>query len=210
MRKALGIFSVLAAGTLCVTSSFPSHGRESASGVDPGVNSAPDVESSNRTDIQPRSAVEDYHPSAVGDFEDIPSKRKLIRKAPLRQIGPPTPTSLEPPPDPDNIPVMLEKWDLWHRRVAELIFTRFDSLARQAFPYSRPLKVKVSYTVTRDKQIVDAKLVEKSPNLVFNGMALMVLKSMSGNPMLEFPEGSCRVSVERVQEFTSLQWLISK
>ncbi len=112
------------------------------------------------------------------------------------------PAAAQNPNDPDNSQHMQIQWELWHRRVAEAIFVRFDALAQQAFPHSRPIACQAAYTVTRDKQITSVKLLQKSPNIVFNGMLLMVLKSMNGNPILEFPPGSRRQVVEKTGTFS--------
>jgi hypothetical protein len=104
--------------------------------------------------------------------------------------------------DPDNSQQMQIQWELWHRRVAEAIFVRFDGLASRAFANSRPIACHAAYTVTRDKQIVNVRLLQKSNNIVFNSMLLMVLKSMNGNPILEFPPGSRRQFVEKTGTFS--------
>ncbi len=104
--------------------------------------------------------------------------------------------------DPDNSQHMQIQWEMWHRRVAEAIFVRFDGVAQRAFAQSRPIACQAAYTVTRDKQIVNVRLLHKSNNIVFNSMLLMVLKSMNGNPILDFPPGSRRQSVEKTGTFS--------
>ncbi len=104
--------------------------------------------------------------------------------------------------DPDNSQHMQIQWEMWHRRVAEAIFVRFDGVAQRAFAQSRPIACQAAYTVTRDKQIVNVRLLHKSNNIVFNSMLLMVLKSMNGNPILDFPPGSRRNSVEKTGTFS--------
>lgn len=104
--------------------------------------------------------------------------------------------------DPDNSQQMQVQWEMWHRRVAEAIFVRFDGVAQRAFANSRPIACHAAYTVTRDKQITNVRLLQKSNNIVFNSMLLMVLKSMNGNPILEFPPGSRRQSVEKTGTFS--------
>lgn len=104
--------------------------------------------------------------------------------------------------DPDQSQQMQIAWELWHRRVAEAIFVRFDGVAQRAFANSRPIACQAAYTVTRDKQIVNVRLLHKSNNIVFNSMLLMVLKSMNGSPILEFPPGSRRMSVEKTGTFS--------
>lgn len=104
--------------------------------------------------------------------------------------------------DPDASRQMKLQWEMWHRRVAEAISIRFNGVAQQAFSQSRPISCEAAYTVTRDRQIVNVRLLHKSNNIVFNSMLLMVLKSMNGNSVLEFPPESKRESVEKTGEFT--------
>lgn len=103
--------------------------------------------------------------------------------------------------DPDNSQHMQVQWEMWHRRVEESISVRFNGVAQRAFTQSRPIDCEVAYTVTRDKRIVNVRLLRKSNNIVYNSMLLMVLKSMNGNPLLEFPPGSKREVVEKTGVF---------
>jgi hypothetical protein len=103
--------------------------------------------------------------------------------------------------DPDNSQHMQIQWEMWHRRVAEAISLRFNGIAQRAFAQSRPIACQAAYTVTRNKQIVNVRLLHKSNNIVYNSMVLMVLKSMNGNSVLEFPSGSKRESAEKTGEF---------
>ncbi len=118
-----------------------------------------------------------------------------------RQNGLP-PVAMRNPADPDETAEMQLAWDEWHRRVAEAIFIRFDGLAQKAFANSRPLNCQVVYTVRRDHQITNIRMVQNSPNMMYNAMILMVIKSMNGNPILEFPGGSRRMMVEKLGNFT--------
>ena len=107
------------------------------------------------------------------------------------------------PNDPDaHSPQLQLAWDQWHRAVAEEIFRRFDGLAQRAFAQSRPLACRVAYTVTNTGIITNVRMIQKSPNIVFNSMLLMVLKSMNGNPILSFPQGSRRQFVEKTGTFS--------
>lgn len=105
--------------------------------------------------------------------------------------------------DPDSSPELQLAWDAWHRRVAEAIFQRFNFFARAAFKYSPPLAVRVSYVVTKDGQVKDVKLLEKSANVMYNGLVLQVVKSIAGDTaLLQFPQGSRRQTVEKFGTFT--------
>jgi hypothetical protein len=105
--------------------------------------------------------------------------------------------------DPDSSPEMRLAWDVWHHRVAEAIYVRFNAMAQLAFRYSRPLAVYVSYTVTRDGRVTNIQLLQKSPNVAFNAMVFMVVNSMSGQKdTLAFPQGSRRMTVDKGGMFT--------
>lgn len=119
-----------------------------------------------------------------------------------------SPRFVYPPPerkseqqDPDNTPELKEAWNLWHKRVAEAVYVRFDGVADRAFSFPQPLACAVTYTVTREKQITDIRLTRKSNNAVFDSVVMMALKSMNGSPLLEFPAGSKRLSVEKTATF---------
>jgi hypothetical protein len=105
--------------------------------------------------------------------------------------------------DPDNTPELQLAWDQWHRRVAAAIYGKFNALAQMAFKYSHPLACYITYTVTRDGQVINAQLQQKSNNVAFNAMVIVVVNSMSGQTdLLAFPSGSRRTSVNKAGMFT--------
>lgn len=106
--------------------------------------------------------------------------------------------------DPDrNDPELQVAWDEWHRRIAEAVFARFNQMSKAAFKYSEPLACKVSYTVTREGQVKDIKMLDQSPNVMFDLLVTTVLKSVNGDiELLQFPEGSRRLQVEKTATFT--------
>jgi hypothetical protein len=104
--------------------------------------------------------------------------------------------------DPDNTEYMQLQWDLWHKRVAESIFMRFDQKAKQAFANSPPISCQASYTVTRDGRLVNVRLLRSSNDMGYNMMLMNVLNSMNGNPLLQFPPGSQRQFVCKTGEFS--------
>lgn len=115
---------------------------------------------------------------------------------------------LQPPPmnagasDPDNTEYMQLQWDLWHKRVAEAIFIRFDERAKTAFANSRPISCEASYNVTRDGRITNVRLLRNSSDFRYNMMLITVLNSMNGNPLLQFPPGTNRQVVCKTGEFS--------
>ena len=105
--------------------------------------------------------------------------------------------------DPDNSPDMQLAWDIWHKRVAESIYTRFNFLAKLGFKHSPPLLCKVSYVVTRDGHINNIQVTQKSSNILFNVIVFQTVKSLDGDlNLLQFPNGSRRMFVPKVGTFT--------
>lgn len=107
------------------------------------------------------------------------------------------------PADPDSTPEMKLQWDAWHHRVAEAIFVRYQSLSNAAFRNSPPIAAIAAYTVTRDGKICNVRLNQKSPNPMYNAVVLMAIQSLNGNnAILQFPENSRRMTVEKQGQFT--------
>jgi len=105
--------------------------------------------------------------------------------------------------DPDNTPEMQLAWDAWHKRVAAAIYEKFNAMAQVAFKYSHPIACYVTYTVTREGQVINVQLQQKSPNVAFNAMVILVINSMSGQTeTLAFPPGSRRRTVNKAGMFT--------
>ncbi len=69
------------------------------------------------------------------------------------------------------------------------------------FRNSPPLICVINYTVTRDGRVVNVHLQQNSPNLLYNGMVYAVVSRMAGNPVLQFPQGSRRMSVDKLSTF---------
>lgn len=105
--------------------------------------------------------------------------------------------------DPDNTPEMLLLWDIWHHRVAESIYQRFNFLAKLGFRHSSPLLCEISYVVTRDGHIQNIQIQQKSPNPLFNTIVYQCVNSLNGDvALLTFPQGSHRMFVPKVGTFT--------
>jgi YD repeat-containing protein len=104
------------------------------------------------------------------------------------------------PNDPDGQEMKLA-WDEWHRRVAECIYNQISTAAKTMLPNTRPLVCVINYTVTRDGRVVNVHLQQNSPNILYNGMVYAVVSRMAGNPVLQFPQGSRRMSVDKISTF---------
>lgn len=132
---------------------------------------------------------------------------------PFEGVGenlPPMPFQQQPAPqqipyavDPDSTPEMQLLWDIWHHRVAEAIFVRFNYLAKVAFKCSPALLCKVSYTVTRDGHIQNIQVQERSQSMLFNLIVSQTVKSLDGDAaLLQFPPNSRRMIVAKNGTFT--------
>ena len=153
--------------------------------------------------------AEDAAPPA--DFGGTPMQGMPAAETPQTAMGPtagPFPGEQLPQmgrasADPDKTPEMKLAWDAWHHRVAEAVYQRFVTMSHTAFKYSGPLAAYVSYSVTRDGRIMNATLQQKSSNVAFNAMILLVVNSMTGQrDLLSFPPGSKRMTVEKGGMFT--------
>jgi len=107
------------------------------------------------------------------------------------------------PKDVDETPQMQIAWNEWHSRVAGAIFQRYSMLSNFAFSHSRrTLTACVSYVVTRDGQIMNARLVEPSVNPLYNLLVVQVIKSLNGDlTVLQFPQGSRRQTMDKASTF---------
>ncbi len=104
--------------------------------------------------------------------------------------------------DPDNTPEMQLAWEIWHKRVAETVFQRWNSVATSMFGNCPPLRAGLTYVVTRDGHVKDLRIV-KSPDLMFNNISIQAIKSLDGDiALLQFPEGSRRMMVSKQAAFS--------
>jgi hypothetical protein len=104
--------------------------------------------------------------------------------------------------DPDDTAEMKLAWDTWHHNVAQTIYQRFNTLSSRFFAKGAPLAACIAYTVTRDGHITNVHLTQKSPNIIFNTMIITVVNSINGDQsVLQFPQGSRRMTVEKAGDF---------
>lgn len=108
-----------------------------------------------------------------------------------------TPKVTTPTNDPDTSKELKTVWELWRERVSKTINARFNDVAERSFShYLKPISCEVTYSISNDRRIFNIHMVRKSDSLVFNSMLFMVLNSMHGNAVLDFPAGSKRESIE--------------
>lgn len=138
----------------------------------------------------------------VGDQMPPPQQPRQQMMPP--QMQPPTQVNqMRQNPNPNDPDAEMKlAWDEWHRRVAEAIFNQIATAAKTMIPRSQPLICVINYTVTRDGRVVNVHLQQNSPNILYNGMVYAVVSRMSGNPVLQFPQGSRRMSVDKLSTFS--------
>jgi hypothetical protein len=106
------------------------------------------------------------------------------------------------PNDPDQTQELQLLWDMWHKRVAAVIFDRYNFFAKAAFKFSPPLTAKVSYSVTRDGRIQNIRLDQAATNPLFNILVTQCIKSLDGDAAtLQFPPTSRRMTVQKYGTF---------
>lgn len=139
---------------------------------------------------------------AMGD--QMPQQQQPRQQMMPPDMQPPTQVNqMRPnnPNDPDGQEMKLA-WDEWHRRVAEAIFNQISTAAKTMLPNTRPLVCIVNYTITRDGRVVNVHMQQNSPNILYNGMVYAVVSRMAGNPVLQYPQGSRRMTVDKLSTFS--------
>lgn len=131
----------------------------------------------------------------------MPDNNQMGNQNPPQQSG--TRTNGDPN-DPDaNSEALQLAWDQWHHNVAQAVYQRYTTFSNMAFKRSPPLSVSVSYTVSRNCQVSNIIMTQKSPNFLFNTLILTVVKSLNNDVgLLTFPQGSRRMSVEKAGTFS--------
>lgn len=105
--------------------------------------------------------------------------------------------------NPDTSEEMKAAWEAWRKRVSEELFWRFTEVSRFEFKNSTPMLAQVRYTVDDAGKIDNVKLVKKSWSPQFNSLVLSVIDSIGDDPILKFPAGSERQTVEKTDIFSA-------
>lgn len=137
-----------------------------------------------------------------GNFGQMPQQQQQAPRMQAPQMQPPTQINAMRSNDPDNSQEMQLAWDEWHRRVAEAIFNQIGGIAKMTLPRTQPLQCVIHYTITRDGRVVNVNMQQNSPNIIYNAMVFGVVTRMAGNPVLQFPQGSRRMQVEKMSTFS--------
>jgi hypothetical protein len=167
-----------------------------------------------------KGGIEESTGSSAGSYAPAPTGDDAFASPDQSQIGyiqasnynnlteapEQTPESPSSATSEDQDSQMQLMWDLWHKRIGEEIFKRFNFFAKAAFKYSPPLVCRVTYTVTSTGDITNITMLNKSPDLMFNLLVLTVIKSLNGEQaILQFPPGSQRLSVTKTGTFLNNQ-----
>lgn len=99
--------------------------------------------------------------------------------------------------DPDVSLQMDKKWKLWSENIDTHLKQKMEAkLLAQSNPVGRtPRSARVSFAVTNLAKLQDAMIVVSSLNEKFDALAVESVKSMEGQFILLFPEGSKRTSI---------------
>lgn len=95
-------------------------------------------------------------------------------------------------------------WAAWHTRVGAAVWEPFEFYARRDFYYSPSLMAKVSYVVTKDGEIKDVTLLEKSTDWSFDVLVCKCVRWASRRKtLLAFPEGTKKEAMFKVGVYTN-------
>jgi hypothetical protein len=92
------------------------------------------------------------------------------------------------------VPVRAMSWNDWNKNIDDYLHRRFEEF-NGIFSHVPRLSAKVVYTVTKEGRIMNVHFGDKSASERFNSCVLDIVKSMTGEPLLQFPEGSKEESV---------------
>lgn len=131
-------------------------------------------------------------PRAPVATQSLPSKPRLPAQAQQARTI---------PNDPDSSQELMLAWDDWHKRVAEAVFIKVQTLAGTALMRSPPLMAQVGYTVSKDGRIGNVQMLQPSQNSFYDEIIMTAVRSMETSPLLQFPPGSKRMTVQKFSTF---------
>jgi len=91
-------------------------------------------------------------------------------------------------------------WKTWYAAIDKALAERFTSVSGM-FSYGPALRAMIRYSVTKDKQITDVRVDQKSPNLMFNIAVQGVVNSLNNDPLLQLPDGNDGRDLQMRAEF---------
>lgn len=137
-----------------------------------------------------------------GVSDELPQQEQPQQQLEVPNLAPPTQVNnVRQNPNELDGQELKVAWDDWHNRVARAIFNQIGPAAARKIPRSEPLVCVVNYTITRDGHVKNVHLQQKSSSSTYNDMVYAVVKGMTGNPVLQFPLGSRRMTVDKLSTF---------
>jgi hypothetical protein len=139
-----------------------------------------------------------------GMGDQMPQEQAPRQQLVAPEMQPPTQVNqMRPnnPNDPDGQDMQLA-WDEWHQRVAAAIYNQISGLAKTMLSKSPPLVCIINYTITKEGRVVNVHMQQNSSSIVYNAMVYAVVSKMAGNPVLQFPQGSRRMTVDKLSTFS--------
>jgi hypothetical protein len=97
---------------------------------------------------------------------------------------------------------MKKRWDNWHKLVSDVIHERFANSVWQVCPHSPPLSCEISYVVARDGRVGNVRVLQPSTNVIFDNLAINIIRCIRMNPVLDFPSAAKRKFVQKTLTFT--------
>jgi len=114
----------------------------------------------------------------------------------------PAPEKIGKPISEQQQAELKANWNAWHKRVAALIYKRFNQSAQKLFKGSQPLSCQVGYMISWDGRVGQVRVLHASTNPVYDAMLLTTIRSIEHDPILVFPQGSKRKFIEKSGTFT--------
>ncbi|HEY9758286.1 MAG TPA: hypothetical protein V6C97_24180 [Oculatellaceae cyanobacterium] len=101
--------------------------------------------------------------------------------------------------------VQAMNWNDWNKNIDDCLQRRFGE-NNGIFSHGPRLSAKVVYTVTKQGQVMNVHFADKSASERFNLCVENIVKSMAGEPFLQFPEGAKEEAVEKSVVFSNHLW----
>ena len=103
------------------------------------------------------------------------------------------------------VTVRATSWNDWNKDIDDYLHRQFEE-NNGRFSHGPRLSAKVVYTVTKDGRIMNVHFADKSASEQFNSCVLEIVNLMTGQPCLQFPEGSKEEAVEKSVVFSNHLW----
>jgi hypothetical protein len=96
----------------------------------------------------------------------------------------------------------VDSWRNWHNSIEKALAERFTAMCPETMSQGKPLSAVVTYTVAENRHITNVKLLQKSPNFIFNVLVLRIVNSMNDNDVFQFPNGYRGPDINKAATFS--------